>query len=73
MILFKIYFQIIGNLLLNLVVYSFAAPNKPFTKVMTIDDLHVGRNGCNIQKSFVEYDGGIVEPITERIMGWEVS
>lgn len=72
------YYDIIQNLfpdyrqlMPELVVYSFAAPNKPFTKVMTIDDLHVGRNGCNIQKSFVEYDGGIVEPITERIMGWE--
>lgn len=72
------YYDIIQNLfpdyrqlMPELVVYSFAAPNKPFTKVMTIDDLHMGRNGCNIQKSFVEYDGGIVEPITERIMGWE--
>lgn len=59
------------QLMPELVVYSFAAPSKPFTKVLSHDDLMIGRNGVNLQKSFVEYDGGIVEPISERIMGWE--
>ena len=72
------YYDIIQNLfpeyrqlLPELIVYSFAAPNKPFTKIINLDDLHIGRHGCNLQKSFIRYEGEVVEPIEERIVGWE--
>lgn len=55
----------------ELIVYSFAAPNKPFTKVLSDDDLFIGRNGCYIQKSAIVYENSIVEPVVERVMGWE--
>lgn len=61
----------------ELIVYSFAAPTKPFTKILSNDDLFIGRNGCDIQKSVIIYEratqweNSVSEPVTERIMGWE--
>lgn len=72
------YYDIINNLfpdykqlMPELIVYSFAAPSKPFTKVLTEDDLFTGRYGVNHHKSYVEHSTGLIDVISERVHGWE--